>query len=96
MDSQHAHRCGGQRELLAIAEQTVPITGSRALAAHAVVSLRAAKVPIRLSTTTALSIRQTAGAIAGIVAVLVALLLAFLLLRRRRELRGVRAESPPA
>jgi LCP family protein required for cell wall assembly len=81
----------GNGELLAIAEQTVPITGSRALAARAVVSYRAAKVPIRLSTSTTLSVRQIAGGVAGIVAlVLLVPLLGFLLLRRRRDVRATR------
>jgi LCP family protein required for cell wall assembly len=80
----------GNGELLAIAEQTAPISGSRALAHHAVVSLRAAKVPFRLSTSTALSIRQTAGAIAGIVAILLLIPLAILLLLRRSEVRAAR------
>jgi LCP family protein required for cell wall assembly len=80
----------GNGELLAIAEQTSPITGSRTLAARARVSLRAAHIPLRLSTTSTLSLRQKIGAIAALVAVPLLLVLAFLLLRRRRDVRGVR------
>jgi LCP family protein required for cell wall assembly len=81
----------GNGELLAIAEQTVPISGSRTLAARAVVRLRAAKVPIRLSTATTVSLRQKAGAIAALVAIVLLLpLLAFLLLRRRSDARATR------
>jgi hypothetical protein len=73
-----------------IAEQTSPITGSRALAARAVVSLRAAHVPLRLSTVTTISLRQKLGAIAALVAIPLLLALAFLLFRRRRDIRNVR------
>jgi hypothetical protein len=77
-------------ELLAIAEQTVPITGSHALAAKARVSLKAAKVPLRLSTTTPESLRQKIGSIMAIVAVLLLVPLLFLLVRRWLDLRRVR------
>ncbi len=77
-------------ELVAIAEQTSPITGSRALAARAVTSLRAAHVPLRLSDATTISLRQKLGAIAALVAIPLLLMLAFLLFRRRRDIRSVR------
>jgi polyisoprenyl-teichoic acid--peptidoglycan teichoic acid transferase len=77
-------------ELLAIAEQTSPISGSRVLAARAAVSLRAAHVPLRLSTTTTTSLRQKLGAIAALIAIPLLLILAFLLFRRRRDIRMVR------
>lgn len=81
----------GNGELLGMAEQTVPISGSQALAHHAVARLRAAKVPVRLSTSTGLTARQTAGAIAGFVALILLFpALGFLLWRRRRDLREVR------
>ncbi|MFL5824812.1 MAG: LCP family protein [Solirubrobacteraceae bacterium] len=81
----------GNGELLAIAQQTVPISRSDVLAARARVSLRAARVPIRLSTTSSPTLHQTIGAIAGLVAaILLFPLLAFLLFRRRRDLRQVR------
>jgi LCP family protein required for cell wall assembly len=77
-------------ELLAIADQTTPISGSRALAARAVVSLRAAHVPLRLSDATTISLRQKLGAIAALVAILLLFTLSFLLFRRRRDIRSVR------
>jgi hypothetical protein len=80
----------GNGEMLAIAEQTSPISGSSKLAARAVVSLRNAHVPVRLSTTSTLSLRQKLGAIAALVAVLLIVMLAFLLFRRRRDIRSVR------
>ena len=87
----------GNGELLAIAEQTTPITGARALAARAVVKLRAAKVPVRLSTATTVSVRQKAGAIAALVALILLLpVLAFLLLRRRSDVRRAREQLAAA
>ena len=81
----------GNGELLAIAEQTVPITGSDALAARARYSLRAAKVHLDFSTTSPPTLRQTLGSIAALVAVVVLFpLLAFLLFRRRQDLRRAR------
>jgi LCP family protein required for cell wall assembly len=80
----------GNGELLAIAEQTVPITGSHALAARARVSLRAAKVPLRLSTATQTSVRQQVGSILGLVAVVLLFPLLGLLVWRWRDLRRVR------
>jgi LCP family protein required for cell wall assembly len=80
----------GNGELLAIAEQTRPINGSRKLAAKARISLRAAHVPLRLSTTSTVSLRQKIGAIASVVAVLLLPLMGFLLFRRRRDIRSVR------
>jgi hypothetical protein len=80
----------GNGELLAIAEQTVPVSGSRTLAAKARVSLRAAHLPLRLSTTSTLSLRQKLGAIAALVAVPLLLLMAFMLIRGRRDVRSAR------
>jgi polyisoprenyl-teichoic acid--peptidoglycan teichoic acid transferase len=80
----------GNGEMLAIAEQTSPISGSGTLAARAVVSLRNAHVPVRLSTASTLTLHQKLGAIAALVAVLLILMLTFLLFRRRRDVRSVR------
>jgi LCP family protein required for cell wall assembly len=80
----------GNGELLAIAEQTVPINGSHALAAQAQVSLRAAKVPLRLSTSTPLSLSQKLGSILALVALILLVPLLFLLVRRWLDLRRVR------
>jgi LCP family protein required for cell wall assembly len=80
-------------ELLAIAEQTVPITGASAAAVRGRIFYHKAKVPIRLSTASSLSLRQKAGAVAALVALVVLLpLLGFLLLRRRGDVRRAREQ----
>jgi hypothetical protein len=75
----------GNGELLAIAEQTVPISGARAAAVRGQVFYHKAKVPIRLNLTSSPSLRKTAGAIAGAVAIVLLPALLFLLWRRRRR-----------
>jgi hypothetical protein len=76
----------GNGEMLAIAEQTVP------LSVRTAVSLRSAKGHLRLAPPVAkTSFRQTAGSIAGLVALVLLLpLLTLLLVRRIKDVRRVR------
>jgi polyisoprenyl-teichoic acid--peptidoglycan teichoic acid transferase len=90
----------GNGELLAIAEQTTPISGvvSVGAASHgkkggkATPNLHAAAVPILTTPTSKLSTVETVGSIGGVVALAALPLLLFGLVRRRRQLRRVRAE----
>ena len=87
-------------ELLAIAEQTTPISGvvSTGGAAHgkkggkATPNLRAVAVPTLTTPTSKLSTIETVGSIGGVVALAALPLLLFGVLRRRRQLRRLRAE----
>ena len=78
-------------ELLAIAEQTEPISVSAAVVNQAKLSLKAAGVPLRPKVTKKTSLRQTIGSIAGLLTLLTLPLLAFLGIRRIRDLRGTRS-----
>ncbi len=82
----------GDGELLAIAEQTEPITGSKAVANHARLRLKAAGVPLRPVVAKTTSLRQTIGSLAGIVTLLALPLLALLAILRIRELRKPRSQ----
>ena len=87
-------------ELLAIAEQTTPISGvvSTGVAAHgkkggkATPNLHAVAVPTLTTPTSKLSTIETVGSIGGVVALAALPLLLFGVLRRRRQLRRLRAE----
>jgi polyisoprenyl-teichoic acid--peptidoglycan teichoic acid transferase len=87
-------------ELLAIAEQTTPISGvvSTGGAAHgkkggkARPNLRAVAVPTLVTPTSKLSTIETVGSVGGVVALAALPLLLFGVVRRRRQLRRVRAE----
>ena len=87
-------------ELLAIAEQTTPISGvvSTAGAAHgkkgakARPNLRAVAVPTLTTPTSKLSTIETVGSIGGVVALAALPLLLFGVVRRRRQLRRVRGD----
>jgi LCP family protein required for cell wall assembly len=76
----------GNAELLTIAEQTRPVGGSVARAT----SLHAAGPP-SLVKSTAISLRQTLGAVGGLLALIAVPLFGFGLIRRRRQLALVRA-----
>ncbi|HTX10278.1 MAG TPA: LCP family protein [Solirubrobacteraceae bacterium] len=89
----------GNGELLAIAEQTVPISGvvnaggaARGKKGKATPNLRAVAVPTLTTPTTKLSTVETVGSIGGVVALAALPLLLFGVVRRRRQLRRLRAE----
>jgi LCP family protein required for cell wall assembly len=82
-------------ELLAIAEQTVPIGpapkgGAPSPSNH--VSLKAVSVPGRTVATTKTSLRQTLGWIAGLAALVLTPLLAVMILKQRRLKRKIRVQ----
>ena len=83
-------------DLLAIAEQTEPITVSRAAVNQAKLNLKAAGVPLRPTVVKQTSLRQTIGSVAGILTLLALPLIAFLALRRRRQLAVVRVQLAKA
>ena len=83
-------------DLLAIAEQTEPITVSRAVVNQAKLNLKAAGVPLRPTVVNKTSLRQTVGSLAGILTLLALPLIAFLALRRRRQLAVVRVQLATA
>jgi len=82
----------GNGEMLAIAEQTVPVAVSAADVGRARVSLRAAGVPLRPSPQSTTSTRQTIGGLAGVLTLLALPLLAFLGIRRILDLRRARVQ----
>ena len=90
----------GNGELLAIAEQTTPISGVVSVggASHgkkggkASPNLRAVAVPLLTTPTSKLSTVETVGSIGGVVALAALPLLLFGVVRRRRQLRRLRAE----
>jgi LCP family protein required for cell wall assembly len=77
----------GNAELLTIAEQTKSLPGS---VDHAPASLRAGGPP-SLVKSTAISLRQTLGAVGGLLALIAVPLFGYGLIRRRRQLALVRA-----
>jgi polyisoprenyl-teichoic acid--peptidoglycan teichoic acid transferase len=90
----------GNGELLAIAEQTTPIAGvvnaggaaQGGKRAKGKPNLHAASVPTLTTPTSKLSAVETVGSIGGVVALAALPLLLFGVVRRRRQLRRVRAE----
>jgi polyisoprenyl-teichoic acid--peptidoglycan teichoic acid transferase len=90
----------GNGELLAIAEQTTPIAGVVGVGApspakkggKARPNLHAVAVPILTTPTSKLSTVETVGSIGGVVALAAFPLLLFGVIRRRRQLRRLRAE----
>jgi LCP family protein required for cell wall assembly len=80
-------------EMLAIAEQTRPVTGvGSARTGH--LSLKAARLPSRILATATASLRQKIGEIAGLVALLLLPLALVLVLRRRSLLRTMHEDFP--
>jgi polyisoprenyl-teichoic acid--peptidoglycan teichoic acid transferase len=82
----------GNGELLAIAEQTEPITISKAVVNQAKLSLKAAGVPLRPIVVKKTSLRKTVGSIAGIVTLLALPLLALLAILKLRDARRARRQ----
>jgi len=81
----------GNGELLAIAEQTAPVTDAVTGSARSRVALRAASVPARTGGAATQGLAQTIGALGGLVTLAVVPLLAIPLIKRRRELAELRA-----
>jgi LytR cell envelope-related transcriptional attenuator len=79
----------GNGELLAIAEQTLPV-GAATAAAPGQARLRAAAIPVRPTTTTTTSAAQTAGSLGGLLVLVAVPLLAIGLFKRRRDLAELR------
>ncbi len=80
----------GNGEMLAIAEQTTPLSGSALSAAHARARLLVVAVPLRTETSTAGSTVESFGLLTGVITLLMLPLAGFLWTRRRRELRSMR------
>jgi polyisoprenyl-teichoic acid--peptidoglycan teichoic acid transferase len=78
-------------EMLAIAEQVTPLVPVAGAAAPRRVSLAAAGVPARTATVAGTTLAQTVGSIGGLLTLLAVPLLAAGLIRRRRQLRALRA-----
>jgi LCP family protein required for cell wall assembly len=78
----------GNGELLAIAEQTVPVTAAGA----GQVSLHAVSAPVRVSASSPTPLVERIGSIGGLLTVAAVPLVGFALFKRRRELAGLRAQ----
>ncbi|HEX4010658.1 MAG TPA: LCP family protein [Solirubrobacteraceae bacterium] len=78
-------------EMLAIAEQTRPVSAGHGLTAALRVRLRTAAVPKRTVRPTKTSSSQTVGSLAGLLTLLAVPLLAILLYTRRRSIKELRA-----
>jgi polyisoprenyl-teichoic acid--peptidoglycan teichoic acid transferase len=78
-------------ELLAIAEQTRPVAGTVG-AVSSLVALNAARVPAFAQPAPRTNLRQLLGSLGGLLGLLVVPLLAIPLIKRRSELRALRAQ----
>jgi hypothetical protein len=82
----------GNGEMLAIAEQTQPVTAVGTGAARRHVELKPAAVPARVSAAQSSTAAQLIGSLGGLIALLAVPLLAIPLLKRWRDLQDLRGE----